>query len=99
MRTVVVQGGWRVWLALIVGGAVLLALTLTIGVLLLGVIAIGGALLLGQRLLQAVGLGGKRTPMDTPAAGSDTVIDGEFHVVSRDVTIRQLPAPRDHSRE
>lgn len=94
MRTVVVQGGWRVWAALIVGGAVLLALTLTVGVLLLGVIAIGAVLVLGQRLLQAIGLGGKRPSMDTTTtAAGDTVIDGDFHVISRPV--EQLPAPRE----
>lgn len=95
MRTVIVQGGWRVWALLIVGGAVMLVLTMTVGVLLLGVIAIGGALLLGQRLLQAIGLGGRRAPMNPPTAPGETVIDGEFHVVSRETTVRQLPAPRE----
>lgn len=93
MRTVVVQGGWRVWALIIVGGAVLIALTLTVGVLLLGALVIGAALLAGQRLMQMVGLGGKRSSMDTPTTAGDTVIDGEFHVVSRPV--EQLPAPRE----
>ena len=95
MRTVVVQGGWRVWALLIVGGAVLIALTLTVGVLLLGALAVGAVLLLGQRLLHAIGLGGRRTPVSSAAEAGDGVIDGEFHVVSHQTTVRQLPAPRE----
>ncbi len=96
MRPVVVQGGWRMWALLIGGGAVLLVLGLTVGLLLLGLLAVAGVLLLAQRALQAIGLGGRRASVHAATAPDDGVIDGEFHVVSRQTTVNnQLRAPRE----
>ena len=86
MRTVVVQGGWRMWVLLIVGGVILLVLSLTVGLMLLGALAVAGVLLLGQRALWAIGLGGRRIRADTTAVFEDGIIDGEFHVIGRSTT-------------
>ena len=95
MRTVVVQGGWRMWALLIVGGVILLVLGLTIGLIMLGVLAIAGVVLLGQRALQAIGLGGRRIQADAPAVPEDGIIDGDFRVISRSTTVtsNQLADP------
>ena len=96
MRTVVIQGGWRLWTLLIVGGAVALVLALTVGVLLLGVFAVAAVLFLGQRLMQAIGLGSRPRVTHGTTEPADGVIDGDFQVVSRETTvIRELPAPRE----
>jgi hypothetical protein len=97
MRTVVVQGGWRVWAMLIVGGALLLAVGLVASLFLLGAAVIGALVLVSYRALYALGLVGRRPSMDTPTAAGETVIDGDFHVVNRPV--RQLPVPHDHHRD
>ena len=95
MRTVVVQGGWRTWALLIVGGVILLVLGLTVGLMLLGVLAVAGVLLLGQRALWAIGLGGQRIQADTTAVSEDDIIDGDFHVIRRSTTVtsNQLADP------
>ncbi|MCC7371858.1 MAG: hypothetical protein IT306_25810 [Chloroflexi bacterium] len=91
MRTVVVRGGWQAWALLILGGAAVLVLGVTVGIVLLGLLAVGVVVLLGQRALRAFGVGGRSQPVG-PAradAGGD-IIDGEFHVVSRDSGNRVL---------
>lgn len=95
MQTMIVRGGWRAWALLIVGGAVLLVVGLTVGVIALGVLAVAGALLLGQRALRTIGLGGKPAPPAAPSAQSDAggVIDGEFQVVTRQSGNRTLSEP------
>ena len=95
MRMVVVQGGWRMWALLIVGGVILLVLGLTIGLIMLGVLTVAGVLLLGQRALQAIGLDGRRIQVDTTAASEDGIIDGDFHVIRRSTTVtsNQLADP------
>ena len=82
MRMVVVQSGWRMWALLIVGGVILLVLGLAVGLMVLGVLAVAGVLLLGQRALQAIGLGGRRIQADTTAVPEHGIIDGDFHIVS-----------------
>ena len=95
MRTVVVQGGWRMWALLIVGGVILLVLGLTVGLIMLGVLAVAGVLLLGQRALWAIGLGGWRIQADTTAVSEDGIIDGDVHVIRRSTTVtsNQLADP------
>jgi membrane-bound ClpP family serine protease len=86
MRTVVVQGSWRTWALLIVGGVILLVLGLTVGLMMLGILALAGVVLLGQRALQAIGLGGRRIQTDTTAVPEDRIIDGDFRVISSSAT-------------
>ena len=95
MQTIIVRGGWRAWALLVVGGALVLVLGLTVGVIALGILAVAGALLLGQRALRAVGIGEKPSA-PSAAAGrpdADSVIDGEFHVVSRPTGSKTLSDP------
>ena len=86
MRVVVVQGGWRMWALLVVGGVILLVLGLTVGLMMLGILAVAVVMLLGQRALQAIGLGGRRIQADTTAATEDGIIDGDFRVISSSAT-------------
>jgi Na+-transporting methylmalonyl-CoA/oxaloacetate decarboxylase gamma subunit len=95
MPTVVVQGGWRMWALLIVGGVTLLVLGLTVGLIMLGVLAVAGVLLLGQRALQAIGLDRRRTQAEATAVPADSIIDGEYRVMSCSTTVtsNQLADP------
>jgi hypothetical protein len=95
MQTIIVRGGWRAWALVVVGGALLLVVGLTVGILALGVLAVAGALLLGQRALRTIGLGGKSAPPAAPSAHPDAggVIDGEFQVVTRQTGNRTLSEP------
>ena len=87
MRTVVIQGGWRMWALLILGGALVLALGLVAVVVLLGLLAVGAVALLGHRLLQALGLVSRRPMAEavrrSPMDGSDGIVDADFQVVGR----------------
>jgi hypothetical protein len=87
MRTVVVQGGWRVWAMLIVGGALLLAVGLIASLFLLGAAVVGALALLGYRALYALGLAGRKAGRETPASPSDGIVDADFQVVGQ----RMLP--------
>ena len=91
MRTVVVQGGWRMWALLIVGGVTLLVLGLTVGLIMLGVLAVAGVLLLGQRALQAIELGRRRRQADATAVPEGGIIDGEFRVMSCSTGVASNP--------
>lgn len=95
MRTIEVQGGWRMWALLIVGGVILLMLGLAVGLMMLGILAVAGVLLLGRRALRAIGLGRRRIQADTTAVPEDGIIEGDFHVVSRSTTVtsNQLADP------
>lgn len=94
MRTVVVRGGWQAWALLILGGAVVLVLGLTVGIVLLGLLAVGAVILLGQRALQALGIGGWRRPVGSSTTTSaDGIIDGDFQVVRRESSTRMLAEP------
>ena len=95
MQSIIVRGGWRAWALLIVGGAVLLVVGLTVGVIALGVLAVAGVLLLGQRALRSIGLGGKPAPSTAAPGRHDAggVIDGEFQVVTRQSGNRTLSEP------
>jgi hypothetical protein len=95
MQTIIVRGGWRAWALLILGGALVLVIGLTVGVIALGVLAVAGALLLGQRALRTIGLGPKSTTVTPPGAATGrpdagAVIDGDFHVVTRQTGNRTL---------
>ena len=98
MRTVVVQGGWRAWALLVVGGMVLLVLGVVFGVLVFGLLAMLTALVLGERILRALGLGGRRSVQPSSGArgptGTTSVIEGEYQVVQRPVDERRIPEPR-----
>ena len=98
MRTVVVQGGWRAWVLLVVGGMVLLVLGVLFGVLVLGLLAMLTALVLGERILGAFGLGGRRSVPPSPSPRGETgpasVIEGEYQVVQRPLGERQISEPR-----
>ena len=97
MRTVVVQGGWRAWALLIVGGTVLLVLGVLFGVLVLGLLAMLTVLVLGERILRALGLGGRRSIDPTAPrreTGAGAVIEGEYQVVQRPIDERRIPEPR-----
>lgn len=92
MRTVVLQGGWRMWLLLILGGALVLALGLVAGVILLGLLAVGVVALLGHRLLQSLGLVSRHTMAEAahrpPAAGPDGTVDADFRVVGQRALVK-----------
>ena len=97
MRTIVVRGGWRAWALLIVGGMVLLVLGVLFGVLVLGLLVMATALVLGERILRALGLGGRR-PAGPAAPRSETgpgaIIEGEYQIVQRPLDERRIPEPR-----
>ena len=97
MRTIVVRGGWRAWALLIVGGAALLVLGVLFGVLVLGLLLMLTVLMLGDRVLRALGLGGRRTTGPSAAraaSGAGAVIEGEYQVVQRPLEERRIPEPR-----
>ena len=98
MRTIVVRGGWRAWALLIVGGMLLLVLAVLFGVLVLGLLTMLTALVLGQRILRALGLGGRRPVARSSgtrrAAGPASVIEGEYRVVQPPNDERRIPEPR-----
>lgn len=97
MRTIVVHGGWRAWALLLIGGAALLVLGVTFGLVLLGLLVLASALVLGQRAMQALGLGGRHaTPRSATSGsrGAGTVIEGEYHVVTRPAPGREIGEPR-----
>ena len=98
MRTVVVQGGWRVWAVLIVGGALLLAVGLIASLFLLGAAVVGALMLLSYRALHALGLAGRRSGHETPASPSDGIVDADFQVVGQRMLPERLeshePEPR-----
>jgi hypothetical protein len=87
MRTVVIQGGWRMWLLLVLGGTLVLALGLVAGVILLGLLAVGLVVLAGFRVLQALGVVSRRPVGDgvrrssTDSAGG--IVDADFQVVGQ----------------
>ena len=97
MRTVVVQGGWRAWALLIAVGAVLLVLGLVFGLVLLALLLMATALVLGQRVVRALGLGGRQAaPPSSGATGHDTsgaIIEGEYRVVERPLAARHVSEP------
>lgn len=94
MQTVIVRGGWQAWALLILGGALVLVLGLTVGIVLLGLLAVGAVVLLGQRALHALGIGRRdRTVGSATTAPADGIIDGEFHVVRREPHERILADP------
>ena len=100
MRTIVVQGGWRAWALLVVGGGVLLVLGVTFGLFVLGLLVLVSVLVLGQRALQAIGLGGRRTPPKSARSApggphsAGTVIEGEYQVVTRPERSHEIAEPR-----
>ena len=97
MRTIVVRGGWRAWALLIVGGTVLLVLGALFGVLVLGLLAMLTVLMLGERVVRALGLGGRRSGGPSAphgASGAGAVIEGEYQVVQRPTDERRIPEPR-----
>ena len=98
MRTIEVRGGWRAWALLVVGSMVLLVLGVLFGVLVLGLLVMATALVLGQRILRALGLGGRRPATPTSATHGGThpysVIEGEYQVVQRPTDERQIAEPR-----
>ncbi|MGE3271935.1 MAG: hypothetical protein AB7P40_24485 [Chloroflexota bacterium] len=65
------------WAIISVGGAVLLAVGLVAGLLALGILAVAGVALLGQRVLQAFRIGGRRPVRDATSRPPDGVIDGD----------------------
>jgi hypothetical protein len=87
MRTFEVRGGWQAWALLIVGSMVLLVLGVLFGVLVLGLLVMATVLVLGQRILRALGLGGRRSVPPTSATRGgtypDSVIEGEYQVLQR----------------
>ena len=98
MRTIVVQGGWRAWALLIVGGALLLVLGVLFGVVVLGLLAVVTVVVLAERALRALGLGGRRPVTPSSATrrepGGASVIEGEYQVVPRPLDERRIPEPR-----
>ena len=94
----VVQGGWRAWALLVVGGAVMLVLAVLFGVLVLGLLALVTAVVLADRALRALGLGGRRPVTPSSATrgegGPASVIEGEYRVVQRPVDEPRVPEPR-----
>jgi Na+-transporting methylmalonyl-CoA/oxaloacetate decarboxylase gamma subunit len=98
VRTVVVRGGWRAWVALVAAGAVLAVVGVAFGALVLVLLAVLTTLVIGDRLLRAVGLrrpAPRRVPWP-PAA--DGAIEGEYRVVERRTAAVTAPRPGDARR-